>query len=48
MKLKERILIAFSTIFWGIILFWLIGSPLFFFLPVIGIIYVFIGGLHHA
>jgi len=48
MKLKQRILVELSLFFWGVILFWFWGSLIFFLLPVLGLVFVIIGGKIHV
>jgi len=48
MKFWDRLLIFFQSIGLAIVLFWYFGSLLFFVLPALGVIYLAIGGIHHA
>ncbi len=48
MKLKERILVTLSLFFWGTLLFWFFGGIYFYVLPILGIVFIVIGGKKHA
>ncbi|GEM_PF-1011836 len=48
MKLRERVLVFLFSLFWFVVMFWLIGSLWFFIIPGLGLVYVIAGGKIHA
>jgi len=48
MKLKDRILVMLSSYFWAVIGLFFTGSFLFFAIPVVAVIYLFVGGKKHV
>jgi hypothetical protein len=48
MKKKDRVLVFLSSFFWAVVGLFFTGSFLFFLIPVLGVIYVFIGGKKHV
>ncbi len=48
MNTKDRVLVLLSSFFWAVVGLFFTGSFLFFLIPVIGLIYVIIGGRKHV
>ena len=48
MKLKDRVLVLLSSYFWAVLGLFFTGSFLFFIIPVVAVVYLFVGGKKHV